>query len=105
VGDPVSHSAVCAEITGGSDGSTLTRVKIADCGNSPAAELLAGLAHSMASAAGEARPAGGPCLFIYADRDPSGRTRWVTADQLPGQWPQNTSASGGTQVIGQVVRD
>jgi hypothetical protein len=42
--DQALHKAVCAEIEGGTGGETLTRVKLADCGKSPAAELLAGLA-------------------------------------------------------------
>jgi len=86
--DHTLQTAVCAEIEGGSEGETLTRVKLADCGKSPAAQLLAGLAAALGSAA-----AAGPgecCVFVFAEQDQAGFTRWVIAGQLPAAWPQST---------------
>jgi hypothetical protein len=45
------HTAICAEIGGGTAGDAVSRVKLADCGKSPAGELLAGLALALGSAA------------------------------------------------------
>jgi hypothetical protein len=100
--DRVSRSALCAEFAAATEGSTLTRVKIADCGVSPPQELLAGLAHALASAASDQTRTQARGLFIYADHDPSGRTRWITADDLPSQWPQSTRT---TPLTGQVAND
>jgi hypothetical protein len=69
--------AVCAEIEGGTGGESLTRVKLADCGRSPAGQLLAGLAAALGSAA--AASAGGGCVFVFAEHDQAGFTRWATA--------------------------
>jgi hypothetical protein len=88
--DLALHRAVCAEIEGGAGGDTLTRVKLADCGKSPAAELLAGLASVLGSA-----PVVGPdggCVFVFAEQDQAGFTRWATASQLPAAWPQSSRA-------------
>jgi hypothetical protein len=83
--------AVCAEIEGGTDDDALTRMKLADCGRSPAGELLAGLASALGSASAADPAAGAGCMFIFAEHDPAGFSRWVTASQLPAAWPQSTS--------------
>jgi hypothetical protein len=49
--DHALHRAVSAEIEGGTGGETLTWVELADCGKSPAAELLASLAAALGTAA------------------------------------------------------
>jgi hypothetical protein len=86
--DHTLQTAVCAEIGGGSGGETLTRVKLADCGKSPAAELLAGLAAALGSATAAGPDEG--CSFVFAEQDQVGITRWATAGQLPAAWPQST---------------
>jgi hypothetical protein len=83
--DQALHKAVCAEIEGGTGGETLTRVKLADCGKSPAGELLAGLASVLGSA--PAAGSDGGCVFVFAEQDQAGFTRWATASQLPAAWP------------------
>jgi hypothetical protein len=72
-------------IEGGARGETATRVKLADCGKSPAGELLAGLASALGSAA-----AASGCVFVFAERDQAGLSRWAIASQLPAAWPQTT---------------
>jgi len=84
-GDHALHRTMCAEIEGGARGETATRVKLADCGKSPAGELLAGLASALGSAAAAA---GG--VFVFAERDQAGFSRWAIASQLPAAWPQTT---------------
>ncbi len=77
----------------------LTQVKLADCGKSPAGELLAGLAHALGSA-GEADPASGDaCAFVFAEQDSAGHVRWVTAGQLPAAWPQSSSPEGSAAAL------
>ena len=92
--DQALHTAVCAETEGGTGGDALTRVKLADCGRSPAGELLAGLASALGSAAAAGPPDGAGCMFVFAEHDPAGFVRWVAASQLPAAWPQSTSAGG-----------
>jgi hypothetical protein len=58
--DQALHQAACAEIGGGAGGEGLTRVKLANCGKTPAAELLASLAAALGSAAA-ADPDGVAC--------------------------------------------
>jgi hypothetical protein len=89
--DQALQKAVCAEIEGGTGGDALTRVKLADCGRSPAGELLAGLASALGSAAAADPAAGAGCVFVFAKHDPAGFSRWVAASQLPAAWPQSTS--------------
>ena len=91
--DQARQKAVCAEIEAGTGGEALTRVKLADCGRSPAGELLAGLASAIGSAPVAGPPAGAGCVFVFAEHDPAGFCRWVTARQLPAAWPQSTSLS------------
>ena len=67
-------------------------MKLADCGKTPAGELLAGLAAALGSAAA-ADPDGG-CVFVFAEQDQAGITRWATARQLPAAWPQSTASAG-----------
>jgi hypothetical protein len=82
------QGAVYAEVEGGTHGDVSTRVKLAECGKSPAAELLAGLAAELGSAAAtEGR------LFVLAERNAAGQVRWMSASTLPAAWPQS-SASG-----------
>ena len=85
--DRTLHNTICAEIDGGTEGDTLTRVKLAECGKSPAAELLAGLATAVGSVADDAG-----CVFIFAEQDANGFSRWVIASQLPPAWPQSSSS-------------
>ena len=88
------QKAVCAEIEGGTGGDALTRVKLADCGKSPAGELLASLASALGSAAAAGPPADAGCVFVFAEHDPAGFSRWAIASQLPAAWPQSTNAGG-----------
>ena len=91
-GDLNLHQAICAEIAGGTHGDTISRVKLADCGKSPAGELLAGLARAFGSAC-DAEPASRDgCVFVFAEQDAAGYSRWITASQLPAAWPQSTSS-------------
>jgi hypothetical protein len=87
--DRALQKAVCAEIAGRAGGDALTRVKLADCGKSPAGELLAGLASVLGSAADMATGAG--CVFVFAEHDPGGFARWAISGQLPAAWPQSTT--------------
>ena len=64
--DSSLQKAVCAEIEGGTGGDTLTRVKLADSGTSPAGELLAGLASALGSAAAAGPAADTGCVFVFA---------------------------------------
>jgi hypothetical protein len=79
--DQALHKAVCAEIEGGTGGETLTRVKLADCGKSPAAELLAGLASVLGSAPAPGWDGG--CVFVFAEQDQDGFTRWAPPASSP----------------------
>jgi hypothetical protein len=84
---------VWAEIEGGTGGETLTRVKLADRGTSPTAELLAGLASALGAAAAAGSDEG--CVFVFTEQDQAGCTWWATAIQLPAAWPQSTASAGG----------
>ena len=90
--DQALHRTVCAEIEGGAGGEGPTRVKLADCGKTAAAELLAGLAAALGSAA--AADPDGRCVFVFAEQDRAGFTRWATARQLPAAWPQSKASAG-----------
>jgi hypothetical protein len=93
-GDLNLHRAIYAEIDGGTEGDTISRVKLADCGKSPGGELLADLARALGSAR-DAEPASdGGCVFVFAEQDAAGRSQWITASQLPAAWPQSTSSDG-----------
>jgi hypothetical protein len=71
-------------------------VKLADCGRSPAGELLADLAAVLGAAA----PADGAgCVFVFAENDPAGFARWAAASQLPAAWPQSTSPGGAPAAL------
>ena len=83
---------MCAEIEGGAGGEGVTRVKLADCGKTPAGELLAGLAAALGSAA--AADPDGVCVFVFAEQDQAGFARWATGRQLPAAWPQSTVSAG-----------
>ena len=84
--------STAAEIEGGTGSDTLTRVKLADCGTSHAGQLLADLAAALGSAALAIGDEG--CVFVFAEQDPAGVTRWATARQLPAAWPQSTESAG-----------
>jgi len=98
-GDLRLHRAVYAEIDGGTEGDTLTRVKLADCGKTPAGELLANLASTLGSVDRTEPSPEGRCMFIFVDHDPSGHSRWVTARHLPEAWPQSTPAAGESSAL------
>jgi hypothetical protein len=87
------HKAIYAEIDGGTEGDTITRVKLADCGSTPAGVLLTGLAQAVGSARAIVA-AQDSCVFIYAEHDTAGYTRWTSASKLPEVWPQSTPADG-----------
>jgi hypothetical protein len=70
--DLALQKAVCAEIGGGAGGDALIRVKLADCGKSPAWELLAGLASALGTAAAVGAGAGAGCAFVFAEHDRPG---------------------------------
>lgn len=89
--DRTLQNAVCAEIEAGTGGDTLTRVKLADCGKSPAGELLASLASALGSPASANPAADAGCMFVFAERGPAAFSRWAIASQLPAAWPQSTS--------------
>ena len=95
--DQALHRTVCAEIEGGAGGERLTRVRLADCGKTAAGELLAGLAAALGSAA--AADPDGPCVFVFAEQDRAGFTRWATARQFPAAWPQSKASAGNPVAI------
>ena len=39
-------------------------------------------------------PADAGCVFVFAEHDPAGFSRWAIASQLPAAWPQSTNAGG-----------
>ncbi len=92
-GDRHAGKTVCADIAGGTEGDTLTRVKLADCGKSPVAEVLAGLASALSTAADGATSDAG-AVFVFAEQDADGFSRWVAASQLPAAWPQSSTSDG-----------
>ena len=91
--DQALQKAVCAEVESGTGSDGLTRVKLAECGRSPAGELLAGLASTLGSAATADPATGAGCVFVFAEHDLAGFSRWVAASQLPAAWPQSISPS------------
>jgi hypothetical protein len=91
--DRALQTAVCAEVEGGTGGETLTRVQLADCGKTPAAELLTGLVSALGSAA--TADSGEGCMFVFAERDRTGLMRWTITSQLPVAWPQSTPSDMG----------
>jgi hypothetical protein len=98
-GDLNLHGAIYAEIDGGTEGDTISRVKLADCGKSPGAELLAGLARALGSARDAESAFDGERLFVFAERDAAGRLQWIAASQLPAAWPQSTSLDGAPAAL------
>lgn len=82
-GDRDLHYAVYAEVRSGTHGDTSTRVKLADCGGSQAASLLAGLAVELTAAA-----SADGCSFVFAERN-AGNVHWASARHLPPGWPQS----------------
>ena len=58
-------------------------------GMSPTGQLLAA---ALGSAAVATTDEG--CVFVFAEQDPAGVTRWATARQLPAAWPQSTASAG-----------
>ena len=98
-GDQALQKAVCAEIEGGTGGDALMLVKLADCGRSPAGELLADLAAVLGAAATAGPADGAGCVFVFAEHDPAGFARWAAASQLPAAWPQSTSPGGAPAAL------
>jgi hypothetical protein len=98
-GDSNVDSAICAEIDGGTEGDTISRVKLADCGKSPTGELLVGLARALGSAAEADSASYDGCVFVFAEQDAAGRSQWVTATQLPGAWLQSASPDGAPAAL------
>jgi hypothetical protein len=98
-GDPNLHRAIYAEIDGGTEGDTISRVKLADCGKSPGGELLAGLARALGSARDAELTSVDGCLFVFAEQDAAGRLHWITVSQLPAAWPQSTSSEGAPAAL------
>jgi hypothetical protein len=92
-GDQHARKTVNAEIDGGPDGDTLTRVKLADCGKSPVAGVLAGIASALGTAASDAATYAGP-VFVFAEQDSDGFSHWVAARELAAVWPQSTTSNG-----------
>jgi hypothetical protein len=90
--DQALHQAVCAEIEGGTGNEMLTRVKLADCGTSPAGQLLADLAAALGSAAAATPDEG--CVFVFAEQDPAGSP----AGPPHGSFPRPGTASPGNPV-------
>ena len=85
----VPHPAVEAFAERGATGTPeQPLIELADCGKSQAAELLAGLAAALGAAAAADSDEG--CVYVFAEQDQGGCTRWVTASQLPAAWPQST---------------
>jgi len=98
-GDLNSHRAIYAEIDGGTEGDTISRVKLADCGKSPGGELLAGLARALGSTRDSELTSDGGCLFVFAEQYAAGRLQWITASQLPAAWPQSISSEGAAAAL------
>lgn len=76
------HRCVYAEVIGGTHGDATTRVKLTDCGTTPAAELLTGLAATLSSAATSTDP----YAFIAAEDAGDGGRRWAATAQAPPRW-------------------
>jgi len=76
------HRSVYAEVVGGTHGDATTRVKLTDCGTTPAAELLTGLAATLSSAASSADR----YALIAAEDAGDGGRRWVATAQAPPGW-------------------
>jgi hypothetical protein len=94
-----SHRAIYAEIDGGTQGDTISRVKLADCGKSAGGEMLAGLARALGSACTAESATEGGCVFVFAEQDATGRLQWMTASQLPAAWPQSNSSEGAPAAL------
>ena len=60
------HSPIRDDVAGGTDGDTVMQVKLADSAKSPPAELLAGLATTLDSAAVRRADDAGP-VFVFAE--------------------------------------
>jgi hypothetical protein len=98
-GDLNLHTAIYADIGGGTAGDSVSRVKLADCGKSPAGELLAGLARALGSAGDAGLASGEGCVFVFAEQDAAGHSRWVSASHLPEAWPQSDSRDGAPAAL------
>lgn len=98
-GDLNLHTAIYADVSGGTAGGSVSRVKLADCGKTPAGELLAGLARALGSAGNAGQASGEGCLFVFAEQDAAGISRWVSASRLPGAWPQSDSPDGAPAAL------
>jgi hypothetical protein len=70
---------ICAEVEGGTEGDSITRVDLADTDAGQAAAVIEDLAAILATAAG----AGDGCLFVFPERDVRGAIRWLASPKLP----------------------
>jgi len=98
--DQTPHQAVCAEIEGGTGSERLTRVKLADCGTSPAGHLLADLAAALGLAAAATPDEG--CVFVFVRGGRTARHRpavpWPSRDhRLPRPREHGRRAAGRRQ--------
>ena len=98
-GDLNLDRAIYAEIDGGTEGDTISRVKLADCGKSAGGELLVGLARALGSTCDAGLTSGGGCLFVFAEQGAAGRLQWIATSQLPAAWPQSTSSEGAPAAL------
>ena len=98
-GEADLHTAIYAEIGGGTAGDAVVRVKLADCGKSPAGDLLASLARALGSVADAGPAADQGCVFVFGERDAAGLLRWVAASQLPAAWPQSDPHDGAPAAL------
>jgi hypothetical protein len=79
-----SEVGICAEIEGGTEGDSTTRIQLADAAPTEAAEQIGQLAAAITAAAAvsEAHPT--ECMFVYRE---GGAARWTSGPELPA-WPK-----------------
>lgn len=73
---------IAAEVLGAGEGGTTILLSLLSCPPARAAGVLAGLARSLAEAAGRSEP----CLFIYPGPAGPERPAWATDPDLPPWW-------------------
>jgi len=76
------HRFVYAEVAGGPHGDATSRIKLTDCGTTPAAALLTALTVALSSAA----CCTDRCTFIFAEDDGDGGRKWAATAQAPPGW-------------------
>jgi hypothetical protein len=70
---------ICAEVEGGTEGDSITRVDLADVDAGQAAAVIEDVAGILATAAG----ADDGCQFVFAERDVRRAIRWLASRKLP----------------------